>query len=80
MSASNGYQHDAIVDRFGALWVICHTRRTLPSLADLAHTLGCHPRTVRRYLAALDRGGYPVPPTADARRRVYETAHWKDGR
>lgn len=47
--------------RMAKLLQVCLTRRVLPPLSELAAELGCHPRTVRRTLEAMQEAHLPVP-------------------
>lgn len=48
--------------RLVRLMALCHTRRTLPTLQDMARELGCCQKTVRRDLEAFEEAHIPVPP------------------
>ena len=47
--------------RMAKLMKVCLSYRVLPPLSDLAVELGCHPRTVRRTLEAMQEAHLPVP-------------------
>lgn len=61
----DGAQRERIVYRLAMLLLYTNRRRYAPSLKCLARGLGCSERTVRRYLDALERVGWPMPKWRD---------------
>ena len=51
-----------IARQVAALLLELKNRRSFPRVVVLAHALGVTPRTVYRYLEAIEQAGWPLPP------------------